>query len=306
MPNDRRTMGGGGARQPAIGSSGRSGNVRTCPTLESHDDRCGSRGDLAIFEEAAKVLSSSETTEDDLASELRWKCLASHGEVEAAFEILDKVSPDASASVAIDASRTSRAFDVLGFPLDRLDLDIKEWVDAAIASQRESELDDLTEQVRKVLVLMQCLISVGRDDAAWYVAKRMSQSDVVIGSLRLREFVLSTLTMTRRTDWVVQLATFPGETTLSPESQHTLTRTLPDTDATSFEIVMEAIARLMPGVSLDRRVRSAYQLCDGEIPEGFDRDAGFKSLYEYVAMRPESRQIQLRGRLEGSPRPAPT
>ncbi len=75
-------------------------------------------GELPIFQEAVKVLSSSETTENDLASELRWKCLASHGEVEAAFEILDQVSPDASASVAIDASRTSRAFDVLGFPLD--------------------------------------------------------------------------------------------------------------------------------------------------------------------------------------------
>ena len=129
---------------------------------------------------------------------------------------------------------------------------------------------------------MQCLISVGRDDAAWYVAKRMSQSDVEIGSLRLREFVLSTLTMTRRTDWIVQLAVFPGERTLSPESQHTLSRTLSDTDATSFEIVMEAMARLMPGVSLDRRVRSTYQLCEGEIPEGFDRDVGFKSLYDYV------------------------
>ncbi len=181
----------------------------------------------------------------------------------------------------------------------RLDLDIRTWVDSAITSQRESELDDLTEEVRKVLVLMQCLISVGRDDAAWYVAKRMSQSDVQIGSLRLREFVLSTLTMTRRTDWIVQLAVFPGERTLSQESQHTLTRTLADTDATSFEIVMEAMARLMPGVSLDRRLRSTYQLCDGLIPEGFDRDVGFKSLYDYVTLRPESRQVQLRGLLEG-------
>ncbi len=258
-------------------------------------------GDVAIFEEAVKQLSESETTEDDLTSELRWKCLASHGEVEAAFEILDQVSPDASASVAIDASRTARAFDVLGFPLDRLDLDIKTWVDSAITAQSESESDNLTEDVRKVLVLMQCLISVGRNDAAWYIANRMSQSDVEIGALRLREFVLSTLTMTRRTDWIVQLATFEGEKTLSPTSQHTLTRTLPDTDAESFGIVMEAMSRLMPGESLDRRVQATYELCDGKIPDGFDRDVGFKSLYEYVTRPHSSREVQLRGRLESEP-----
>jgi tetratricopeptide (TPR) repeat protein len=255
-------------------------------------------GDAEIFAEAVKQLSLTETTDDDLASELRWKCLASHGEVDAAFEILDKVSPDASASVAIDASRTARAFDVLGFPLDRLDLDMKKWVDSAITAQRESKSDDLTEDVRKVLVLLQCLISVGRNDAAWYIAKRMSLSDVEIGALRLREFVLSTLTMTRRTDWIVQLATFEGEKALSPTSQHTLTRSLPDTDGESFGLVMEVMSRLMPGVSLDRRVQATYQLCDGEIPAGFDRDVGFKSLYEYVSRPTSSRQVQLRRRLE--------
>ncbi len=259
-------------------------------------------GDAEIFDEAVKQLSLTDTTKDDLASELRWKCLASHGEVEAAFEILDKVSPDASASVAIDASRTARAFEVLGFPLDRLDLDMKKWVDSAITAQRKSESEDLTEDVRKVLVLLQCLISVGRHDAAWYIAKRMSLSDVEIRDLRLREFVLSTLTMTRRTDWIVQLASLEGEKTLSSTSQETLTRTLPDTDGESFGIVMEAMSQLMPGVSLDRRVQATYQLCDGEIPDGFDRDVGFKSLYEYVSRPTSSRQLQLRGRLESGPR----
>lgn len=260
-------------------------------------------GDAEIFQEAIKQLSFSESIQDDLAAELRWKCLASHGEVEAAFEILDKVSPDASASVAMDASRTARAFDVLGFPLQRLDLDIRQWIDDAIDAQRESNSNDLTEEVRKILVLMQCLISVGRNDAAWYIARRMSLSDVEVGALRLREFVLSTLTMTRRSDWIVTLAAFPGEKTLSPTSQHTLTRTLPDTDGESFGIVMETMSQLMPGATLARRMRAAYQLCDGRIPDGFDREVGFKSLYEYASKPHSSRQMRLRGQFGGELKP---
>lgn len=259
-------------------------------------DRAGQR---EVFDEAVKQLSDPDSLSDDdgLASQLRWKCLASHGEVEAAFTILDKISPDASASVSIDASRTSRAFDVLGFPLERLDLDIQKWVDSAIEVQRESQSGDLTEEVRRVLVLAQCLISVGRHDAAWYIAKRMSDSDVVIDSFRLREYVLSTLSMTRRSDWIVRLATSKGDKMLSPASQETLTRTLADIDADSFGILLQAMSKQMPGTALQQRVEATYQLCEGLIPDGFDRVSGFKELFKYVINPRQSRQLQFGGRL---------
>ncbi len=166
-------------------------------------------GDEALRAEAINALTNfriGQSDEDQLAADLCWKCLASHGEVDAALDIVTQINPDAAASVCRDASRMTRAFEALNFPLDRIDLDIDSWIDGAIRAQRKFEENDLTPEVRSVLALMQCLISIGRDDAAWWIAKRLSESDVKIENLRLREFVLSTLTMTRRTDWVVPLA----------------------------------------------------------------------------------------------------
>ncbi len=235
-----------------------------------------------LFREAVKEFSWVDETEDELAAELRWKCLASHGEVDAAFEILDKVSPDSSASVSVDASRPGRAFGVLGFPLDRVDSDMTQWVDEAITAQADHTTDELTVEVRKILALMQCLIAVGRDDAAWYIASRLSQCDVSIDTLRLREYVLSTLTMTKRSDWVVPLAISEGENTLSPMSQNTISRTLSDADAITFEIVMQALVGILRGASLEQRLRATYQLFEGEVPEGFDSETDFRQLYQYV------------------------
>ncbi|MGI9472804.1 MAG: tetratricopeptide repeat protein [Rubripirellula sp.] len=238
--------------------------------------------DDALRTEAITQLSSVENDDDDLAAELRWKCLASHGELDAAFAILDRVSPDASASVAIDASRTARAFEALGYPLDQIDLQLGEWIDEAIESQRTDMTEDLTPEIRRIFALMQCLLAVGRDDAAWTIAKRLSLCDVNVETLRLREFVLSTLTMTKRTDWVVKLAVADGEKILSPTSHNTISRTLPDTDAITFEIVMQGLVTIMPGRPLRARVEAAADLLRGELPRGFDREQGFRSLFDYV------------------------
>ncbi len=202
-------------------------------------------GDDALRAEAISVLSGievGESPEAQLAAEMRWKCLASHGEVDAALDIAAQTSPDAAASVCMDASRITRAFEILEYPLDRLDLDLDGWIEQAIESQRQFTDADLTPEIRRILALMQCLISIGRDDAAWLIARRLCESDVNIDTLRLREFVLSTLTMTRRTDWVVPLAVNDEDKALTPQSHNTIARILPDCDLISFEIMVQALA----------------------------------------------------------------
>jgi tetratricopeptide (TPR) repeat protein len=251
-------------------------------------------GDNGLFEEAVAQLSSAEASDEDAAAALRWKCLAIHGEVDAAFEILDELSPDASATVAIDASRTSRAFDVLGYPLELVDTEIREWVDGALEAQRASTASDLVVEVRKIFALMQCLLSIGRDDAAWYIAKRMSESDVKVDSLRLKEYVLSTLMMTKRSDWIVQLAVGKGETTLSQWTRQSISGTLPDADARTFEIVTDAFSVLWQGMPLDQRVLAAYQLLNGEVPDFFDPEADFDRLSKYVTETPPIRPTRAR------------
>jgi tetratricopeptide (TPR) repeat protein len=60
---------------------------------------------------------------------------------------------------------------------------------------------------------------------------------------------------------------------------------------------MRALASLRPGEPLSRRVQAAYQLCDGQMPEGFDADVDFRRLYEYVTGPRPTRQF--RGRVSG-------
>ena len=257
-------------------------------------------GDEALRAESISVLTGIEiddSQESQLAAEMRWKCLASHGEVDAALDIVSRTSPDAAASVCMDASRITRAFEILEYPLDRIDLDLDRWIAEAIESQRQFSEADLTPEIRRMLALMQCLISIGRDDAAWSIARKLSESDVNIDTLRLREFVLSTLTMTRRTDWVVPLAVGEQDKSLSPQSHNTIARILPDCDLMSFEIVVQALATLMPGATLKQRVGAAAELFRGELPEQFDPATGFDRLYDFVTS-PRPTQ-SLRGRVLG-------
>jgi tetratricopeptide (TPR) repeat protein len=250
-------------------------------------------GNKELIQEAVQFLSSPDPQGDDLAAELRWKCLASHGEVAQAFKILDKLSPSASASVAIDSSRTERAFEVLGFPLERLDLEITQWVDAAIEAQRVYKLDELCLESQNILALMQCLISIGRDDAGWFVAKRLCESDVHVGTLLLREYVLSTLTMTKRTDWLVPLAVMEGENVMGAASPHTIARTL-DVEGETVEILVDALTRVLLHSSLKERLHAAAELLRGEIPAGFDQQTGYQIIFDHVTMPRTSRDLRRR------------
>lgn len=263
---------------------------RWCLTLIAAE-RAGNR---ELSEEAVAVLSSPDLQGDDLAAELRWKCLASHGKVEQAFLILDKLSPHASASVAIDSSRTERSFAVLGYPLERLDQDLTKWVNEALEAQAAYPIDELCEETRNLLALMQCLISVGYDLTAHDIAKRLSESEVKVGKLLLREYVLSTLTMTQRSDWLVQLAVNDVEKILSPTSPHTIARTLADADGATLEIMMDALVRIMSGKSLKQRLVAADQLLRGEIPEGFDPEVGFQHIFEHITTPRISRDLRRR------------
>jgi tetratricopeptide (TPR) repeat protein len=259
-------------------------------------------GDSELFKQAVEQVSASNEADDTALQQLRWKVLAIHGEIDAALETLDRVSPQSSANLAIDVSRTGRAFDVLGFPLERVDTEIGQWVDDAIEVQRASKSNDLVGEIRTLFSLLQCLLSIGRDDAAWYIVKRLSDSDVHINELRLREYVLWQLMSTKRADWVVQLSVGEGEKALSQYSRQSLAGTLPEADARTFEIVMGAMQMLQHEMPLKQRVLATHQLLSGELPDFFDPDEDFDLLYQYVTGTPQvppirSRTIQIRGAL---------
>ncbi len=268
---------------------------------------CSDRaGDLKIFQEAKEALAIGDMNDAGSARDLRWRTLASHGEIDSATDILDQFDAEASALVSIEASRVEHAFDILGFPLQDVNNRINQWVDAAIERQREVTTSDpnmspeLVPDVNRLLTLIRCLISVGHEDAARSAVKRLCDSDLRIGNLWLRDFVLSSLTSTRRSDWVVQFAVAENEKTLSPVVRNILASMLPDADPTSLEVIFEALATIDREQRIEDRVASACMLFQGQIPEGFDPATDFKKLFDFaVAPRNFNNGRQIPGRPGG-------
>ncbi|TWU37239.1 tetratricopeptide repeat protein [Novipirellula artificiosorum] len=231
--------------------------------------------------------------------QLRWKCLASHGYVEEAVEQLREIRPDAAAKLAIAAARTDLAFEILDYPYDQIDLQLANWIHAAIDAQRANGSSKLDPGVRRVLSLMHCLIAVGRDQDAWTIASRLSDSTIPVGDVRIRDYVLQSLTRTQRTDWLARLAVRPGENAITGTSEQFLILSVPDMDLTTWKSLTESMARLKPAVPFARRIQMIYSLCNGEIPRGFDPEKDFASLYEELvtgrnALPPSIRQAFVR------------
>ena len=189
---------------------------------------------------------TEETVEGKLAAAMRWKALASHGEVDDALSILAELAPGDAASLCKDASRVGQAFSVLGRPLDEIDLSLSNWIDEAIQKQAATNARELSTSVRELMTLMQCLIRIGRDDLAFEIAFELSHSGVKVGSLDLREFVLSTLSLTKRIDWMVALAVPKDGKSISRETYNIIARGLPDCDLSTLETAVEALVAAFP------------------------------------------------------------
>jgi len=252
-------------------------------------------GDAIMFQEAADYLSSVSVDHDSVAANLSWQCLASHGEIEAGIELLKSINPDAAAQVAIAASRMDQVFEILGFPLPEVDRHLARWLEEAIAAQASLESGRLSNQIGRLLILMRALVAIGHDDAAWRIANTLSRSDVQVGNDSLRDSVLTSLAVVSgRSEWVMKLAVLPGERSISSQAEASLLATLRGTSSTTWKIMMDAFSTVEPDQPFDQRVRSVYELLRGKIPQNFDPDRDFKTLYERLAV---GSPAAVRGRL---------
>jgi len=237
---------------------------------------------LTSKELSSKELSSGEVNGDSGARDLRWRTLAIHGEIESALEILGQFDPEGAAMLSVDASRAEHAFEILEFPLDQIDGQIIQWVDTAVDMQRESNADEIGQPLNNLLTLTRCLIAVGREDAARAAVQRLCESDLTIGTTRLRYYVLSLLLRTRRSDWIVEFAIPDGEKVLSPVGRSIVSGTLSDSDSASLEVILDALRLILRQSSEPDRLAAACTLIEGEIPEGFDPVTDFKRMYDFA------------------------
>ncbi|TWT76783.1 hypothetical protein CA13_72820 [Planctomycetes bacterium CA13] len=247
-----------------------------CNTLVAAD-RCD---DETIRNLAVEAITSEDAAKDALSIDLRWKCLASHGYIDKAIELLRERLPDSAATVAMASARTDQAFAILGFNYEEIDTNLSVWIRDAIAHQQTSELPELHKKVSRLLSLMQCLLQVGREQEAWTIATVFANSSVNIAEVPLRDFVLQSLKKPNRDDWIVKFAVRPGDRTLSSDSEKFLVASMTDIDISTWKSLLDSITRLMPGVPFERQVHITYALATGEIPAEFDPEKDFPRLYD--------------------------
>lgn len=237
---------------------------------------------------AITKLSAVTDEETDKTQSLRWKVLASHGQLDAAFAIADPLSPDASASVALAASRPEHAFQVLGYPLELVDVKLDAWVDQALTAQFENGkqrlqpgFDRVAPEFRRMLALIRCLVSIGRDDAAWSIAERLCRSRKDSNALvQVREYVLSAITMTNRREWIVPLALTGDVDRLSVRSKSIIVRSLGNCDGNAFDLLFDAVGNLEEDADFGRQVSIVCQMFRGETPRDFDVRRGLTLLLD--------------------------
>ena len=235
-----------------------------------------------LFNRAVDELSSMDSSDNQLAIELRWKSLVGHGAIDAGLALLEASRPEDAAVVALAAARGRRAFEILGLPLDQIEQgrNLETWIDEALSTQTNQERP--TPEVRSALSMVRCLMNVGRHDIAWTVVTRMADSEVDVDGVPLREYVLATLTMTQRDDWVLRIAQRAGEESFSSITQNTLAG-VTDGERAEFATLMDAIGVLRPKLEFADRLRIVFQLLSAQPAAGFESARDFDQLFELLA-----------------------
>ena len=241
---------------------------------------------------AITELSAVTDDETDKTRDLRWKALAIHGQLDAAFVIADQLSPDSSASVSLAASRPVRAFQVLGCPLELVDIKSDAWVDQALTAQVENGKqgfkpgrDRLAPEFRRLLALIRCLVSIGRDDAAWSIAERLCRSRDVSKAVKVRDYVLSTITMTNRGEWIEPLVLTGDVDDFSASSKAFIARSLDNCDVNAFDLLFGAVGTVQEDLDFGRQVSIVCQMFRGETPADFDVGSGLAFLFDDIMLQ---------------------
>ena len=249
--------------------------------------------------EAINELSVVAVDEAAKTRDLRWKSLASHGQLDAALAIADQLSPDSSAAVSIAASRPARAFKVLGYPLELVDIKSEVWADQALKAQADNfknrftpGFKPLTPEFRRLLALVRCLLSIGRDDVAWSIADRLCRSKGVLNSVPVRAYVLSTLTMTNRREWLESLALTGDVEELSPNSKYLIAKSLNNCDVRAFDRLLKSVGTVKQDADYREQVSIVCQMFRGDTPPDYDVESGLAFLYDEIMQQLQEQQLQ--------------
>ncbi len=235
-------------------------------------DRCG---DQKSKDQVIKMLVQSPVSSDWQP----WRILVSHGEIETALEMIDDSSPATITDIALAASLPEYALNRLGFPIGEVDQRLDQWINGAIADQL-SDLNVRSLPMQRMMCLMKCLISVGRDDDAWEIAERLSRANLTLFDRPLRDEVLQNLLSTARSDWIFKLAVLEDENSVSQSARWLASRVLPDTKSATVDYVMSALLSMDRKSTYSARFQMACELLNGDVPDRFDPQHDYQRLFD--------------------------
>jgi tetratricopeptide (TPR) repeat protein len=240
--------------------------------------------------EAIENLSSVAFDESDDVRGIRWKSLAMHGQLDAAFAILDQYKPHFSAGVALASSRPARAFDVLGYPLDLVDTKYDEWVDQALEAQKklqESKLgtSQMCPEVDRIVLLVRCLDSIGRDGVAFAIAERLCQKQVPLNTGDVKSYLLRRLSPVTRNEWIEELLLVGKPSQLQANERYLLADALGDCDAAMLSLLMETVKKLKGSATFSEQLSLVCRIVRGQTGHDLNVDVVLEALVANIFTR---------------------
>ncbi|MCA9136000.1 MAG: hypothetical protein KDB00_04555, partial [Planctomycetales bacterium] len=137
-------------------------------------------GNDALVKEVAGQLSVAQAGESEDVTNLRWRSLAIHGDVDTAINVLAVSDPAAAAKVACAASRFDRAAQLCGFELESIDRDLDQWISDAYVEQAEYPAGEIAPAMERLYSLARLLINVGDSENAIRIYRRLTPRQIIV------------------------------------------------------------------------------------------------------------------------------
>lgn len=255
--------------------------------------------DEALRTEAVEGLKLSEvgpempaaTVDADLPAQTRalaWRTLLIHGYLDEAIRWVEIDDPGDAAVIASSASRSRLALELLDYDMTQTDTGLSNLIDEAIKAQQKffkesgsiapqpvrdslaRSSSGLAPEVESLFALMRFFLSVGRDDAAWQIADRLSieglscRRDPRSSTYLVRDYVLLSLMLSNRTDWIIRLGFRDWETEPSSVSQSLIARIAIIDDYQVLMILLDLVRAHAPHLSSKEAFRTACEIARGD------------------------------------------
>ena len=256
-------------------------------------------GAAAAAKRLAELTNGEGALEDEQREQLdqlRWRALALNDELDSAIDVLESIDPSLASKIACLSSRFSRAEQLCGFDLRRINSDLDQWIDDAFADQAATPLGDMSPKMNRLYALGRLLFSVGDPENALRVYRRLTAREVIVSQYgeSLRERTIDELDRINQMDSVVELAVSKHEKAATTRINQYLAWAL-NTDVKAFMSVLDRIRLIKPKISFQQRFQITCQLFRGKPHPDFQSDKDFDDLYDaLVNFRPIPRSTGAR------------